>query len=62
LPVGVDTDFVLIDLREPEEYEQFHIKEAINFPGPNITRDKFIPQVLSYKNKENKIIVVYHFD
>jgi centrosomal protein CEP41 len=62
LPVGIDTEFLLLDLREPDEYEQYHIKEAVNFPGPNIKRDKFIPQLLTYKNKENKIIVVYHFD
>ena len=26
LPVGIETDFLLVDLREPEEFEQFHIK------------------------------------
>ncbi len=62
LPVGVDTDFLLIDLREPEDYAKFHIREAINFPGPNIKRDKWIPQLMQYKNKENRIIVVYHYD
>lgn len=62
LPVGVDTDFLLIDLREPEEYEQFHIREALNYPGTHIKRDKFLPQLYAYKNKESKIIVVYHFD
>ena len=51
-----------MDLREPDEYEQYHIKEAVNYPGANIKRDKLIPQIFNYKNKENKIIVVYHFD
>lgn len=51
-----------MDLREPEEYEQYHIREALNFPGTRIKTDKFIPQLYAYKNKENKIIVVYHFD
>jgi len=27
-----------------------------------IKQDKIIPQLFNYKNKENKIIVVYHFD
>ena len=27
-----------------------------------IKTDKYIPQLYSYKNKEDKIIVVYHFD
>jgi centrosomal protein CEP41 len=35
-----ETKFILLDLREEEDYHQFHIKEAINFPAPNISRDK----------------------
>lgn len=62
LPTGIDTDFLLVDLREPEDYEEFHIKEALNYPGTHIKRDKPIPQIFNYKNKDNKIIVVYHFD
>ena len=53
---------MLIDLREPEEYEEFHIKEALSFPGRQIKQDKIIPQLFHYKNKDNKIIIVYHFD
>lgn len=62
LPVGIETDFLLIDLREPDEYEKYHIKEALNFPGTRIKQDKYIPQLYQYKNKENKIIVLYHFE
>ena len=62
LPVGLETDCLIIDFREPDEYEKYHIREALNFPGTHIKRDKFIPQLYGYKNKENKIIVVYHFD
>jgi rhodanese-related sulfurtransferase len=36
----------LLDLREPDEFEEFHIKEAINFPGAMIARDKFLPIML----------------
>ena len=62
LPVGIETDFLLIDLREPDEYEDFHIREALCFPGTRIKQDKIIPQLYQYRNKEDKIIVVYHFD
>jgi hypothetical protein len=27
-----------------------------------IKQDKFLPQLYAYKSKENKIVVVYHFD
>lgn len=26
LPVGIETDFLLLDLRETEEYEDYHIR------------------------------------
>jgi len=40
LGVTSETKFILLDLREEDEYKKFHIREAINFPAPNITRDK----------------------
>lgn len=51
LPANLDTEFLLLDLRDPEEYEEFHIREALNYPGPNIKRDKPIPELYLYKNK-----------
>ena len=57
-----ETKFILLDLREEEEYNQFHIREAINFPAPNISRDKTFGQLLRFKNHSDKIIVVYMSD
>ena len=34
---------MLLDLRDPSEYERFHIKDAVSFPTPNITRDRIPP-------------------
>lgn len=34
----------------------------MSFPGRFIKQDKIIPQLFHYKNKDNKIIIVYHFD
>jgi centrosomal protein CEP41 len=60
--VSNETNFILLDLREAEEYAKWHIKEAINFPAPNISRDKTLAQLLRFKNKSNKLIVVYMED
>lgn len=38
--IAEETKFILLDLREEEDYQKFHIREAINFPAPNISRDK----------------------
>ena len=62
LGITAETKFILLDLREEEDYKKFHIKEAISFPAPNILRDKVFSQLLRFKNHPDKIIVVYMND
>lgn len=56
------SSMLLLDLRDVEDYRMAHVKGAISFPSPNIARDKFIKQIWHYKNKEDKIIIIYHED
>ena len=46
LGVNEDSEFVLLDLRDEEEFEKYHIKEAISFPAPgdiiNIAASMFL--------------------
>ena len=53
---------LLLDLRDPEQYKLSHIKGSINFPSPNIARDKFTLKIYEFKNKEERIIIIYHED
>lgn len=62
LGMNENSEFVLLDLRDEEEYEKYHIREAISFPVPNITRDRILPQVFRLKNQQSKFIIVYAFD
>ena len=62
LGITAETKFILLDLRDEDEYKQFHIKEAISFPAPNISRDKVFAQLLRFKNNSDKIIAVYMND
>jgi centrosomal protein CEP41 len=50
LGITQDTKFLLLDLRDPEEYALYRIKEALNFPLPNLSRDKVIPELFRIKN------------
>lgn len=45
---------IIIDVRDEEEYEQWHIKSAINIPIYDISR-----KISLVVNNRNKIIVVY---
>ena len=62
LGITDQTTFLLLDLRDPEEYEFWRIKESLNFPAANIARDKIIPELYRFKNKADKLIIVYMGD
>ena len=56
------TSFLLLDLRDPEEYDFWRIKESISYPVANVARDKMIPELFRFKNKQDKLIIVYMSD
>jgi centrosomal protein CEP41 len=62
LGITGETTFLLLDMREECEYDDFHIKESLNFPAPNVTRDKIIPELFRFRNKEDKLIIIYMLD
>ena len=47
---------------EESEYLEYHIKESICFPAPNVTRDKIIPELYWFWNKDDKLIIIYMYD
>ncbi len=49
-------------MRDPDEYDFWRIKESINYPAANIGRDKIIPELFRFKNKANKLIIIYMGD
>ena len=57
-----EIDYIILDLRDESEYNNCHIKEAISFPGVMISRDKFLTEMIMMKNKEGKMIILYHSD
>ena len=57
-----EIDFIILDLREPSEYEKIHIVEAQNFSAVNISRDKFAHQMIMMKNSPEKMIIMYNGD
>ena len=60
--MGSTSSMLLLDLRDVEDYRMAHIKGALSFPSPNIARDKYIKPIWQYRNKEDKIIIIYHED
>ncbi len=54
LIIDEDPDYQLIDLREPDEYEKFHIKTAVNLPMQIL----FTDDNLEYIDPE-KLVILY---
>ena len=62
LPILEESEFIIIDLRETEDFNYSHIKNSVSFPSINISRGKFHPHLLKLKNQDNKHIIVYSHD
>lgn len=60
--VDQSRNLVLLDLREPEEYDQCHLPLAVNYPAAKINRDQFVPELHQCKRDPTKLLVVYHMD
>ena len=55
-------DFLILDLREPKEFYNYHIIESQNFMAGNVNRDKFTPELMMLKTDEEKMILLYDQD
>jgi centrosomal protein CEP41 len=60
----LDLPYLLLDIRDRDEYDQCHIITALNYPTAMLSRsmNNESPELLVYKNQPGKIIVVYDDD
>ncbi|XP_062508203.1 centrosomal protein of 41 kDa-like [Corticium candelabrum] len=63
-PVVLQCPFLLLDVREKDDYDQCHIIGALNYPAAMLSRsfNYFTKEILSYKNKPGHIIILYDED
>ena len=54
--------YLILDVRDEEEFEACHVTEAVSYPAPRISQDRITPQLFSYKNKADTMIIVYDDD
>jgi len=60
-----EIDFLLLDLRDPDDFQQCCILGAHSYPAPALSRsvNNFSAEILEYRNKEpDRIIIVYDYD
>ncbi|XP_071806115.1 centrosomal protein of 41 kDa-like [Asterias amurensis] len=63
-PEESESPYLLLDLRDSDVYDQCHIITAKNYPTAMLSRsvNNFSKDIISYKNKPGKIIVLYDED
>lgn len=58
--------FLLLDVRDRDEFEKCHIAGSVSYPAPTLNRsvNEFseVPQILEYKNKSDRLIIVYDYN
>ncbi|XP_056595792.1 centrosomal protein of 41 kDa isoform X2 [Triplophysa dalaica] len=59
-----DCPYLLLDVRDRDEYDQCHIISAYSYPIATLSRtmNPYTKEVLEYKNSSGKIIIVYDED
>lgn len=64
LQQDLDLPYLLLDLRDRDDYEQCHMITALSYPVAMLSRsiNNETPDMLAYKNQAGKIIVVYDDD
>lgn len=55
-------EFIIMDIRLPEDFEECHIEGAINCCYVDMKRDIFPPAVYAMKNKRGKVLIMYAAD
>jgi centrosomal protein CEP41 len=59
-----DVPYLLLDIRDKDEYDNCHIKTALNYPIAMLSRsiNNETKELLAFKNQEGKIILIYDDD
>ena len=55
-----DNKYIVIDLRDEEEYKKFHIKNAVNIPFRFITKDQFRKRYGMYRKSKTFVLYCSH--
>jgi hypothetical protein len=58
----LDSEFLILDMRDHESFETAHIREAIHCPLQMLTSARYAATLYSYKATPGKFVIVYAWD
>ena len=64
LPVGQKRDYLVLDVRDREDFDKCHIIGAMHYNPIKLAHatNPYTPEILQFKNKDNRVIVLYDLD
>lgn len=64
IPKAPKKEYLILDVRDREDYERCHILGALHFPPAKLSHatNPYSPEILAFKNKENRVIVLYDLE
>ena len=64
LPSAPKREYLLLDVREREDYDRCHINGALSYPFTRLSHatNPFTAEILAYRNKDNRAIVIYDLE
>jgi centrosomal protein CEP41 len=54
-----DRPYLILDVREPEDFRKSHLFNARNFPNNYLRRDQAPPELYTFRNKPGMLIIIY---
>lgn len=64
VPTAPKKEMLILDVRDREDYEFCHIQGALHYPASKLghAMNPFTAEILAFRNKENKVIVLYDLE
>lgn len=53
-----DKPYLILDVRESHEFNNYHIQQARSYPYTMLRRDQMHPEIYSFKNKPESLIII----
>ena len=54
--------YLILDIRPEHEFQQCHLMQARSFPMMFMKQDRTLPELVSFKNREGALIILYETD
>ena len=51
--------YLILDLRDAQSFEEYRVRQSRSYPSHNLKQDKYTSEMLQFKNREGKLIILY---